>query len=469
MIFANLLFIYLFLPLNVVLYYISKNTAYRNAVLILFSFIFYAWGEPVWVVMLMASAMCDYMHGRIIEKYRGTWVMKLALISSLAINLGLLITFKYSGFFAQSINTLLGTSLAVPTLSLPIGISFYTFQTLSYVIDVYRGDTKAQNNPFYYLLYLSMYFQLVAGPVVRYSDIAAEIRNRQTTILDFSEGFTRFVIGLSKKVLIANAAGKLVVELLDGDLSRLTVAGAWLGAVMYTFQIYYDFSAYSDMAIGLGRMFGFHFKENFRYPYISKSVTEFWRRWHISLSSFFRDYVYIPLGGNRKHQYLNLAVVWFLTGLWHGASWNFILWGVYYGLFIACERLFLGKFIAKLPALFQHIYLLLVVLVGWMLFYFTDFSRLGTFLSVMFGLNGNAVWNSNFPVMFFNNIIFLAVALLFCMPVVTWAKKFVIRYLKGSAAKLAMLCQLPMNVALLILCTSQLVGETYNAFLYYRF
>ena len=355
MVFANLLFIYLFLPLNILFYFLSKKLVYRNLVLVAFSFLFYAWGEPVWFLLLLTSAAFDYMHGRLIERYRGTWAAKAALASSLALNLGLLGTFKYSGFLVQNLNALLGTAFPVPAFALPIGISFYTFQTISYVVDVYRGDARAQPNPVYYLLYLSMYHQLVAGPVVRYADVAREITARKTDAVSFSEGLTRVCFGLAKKVLVANTAGSLADKFLLAPASGLSVGGAWFGAAMFTLQIYYDFSGYSDMAIGLGRMFGFHYKENFNYPYVARSATEFWRRWHISLSSFFRDYVYIPLGGNRKHQYLNLLAVWLLTGLWHGASWNFILWGLYYGAFIALERLFLGDLLDRLPAVFGHL------------------------------------------------------------------------------------------------------------------
>lgn len=467
MVFANLLFIYLFLPLNILLYFLSKKIVWRNLVLVAFSFVFYAWGEPVWVMLLLFSASFDYMHGRMIERYRGTWLAKAAVVSSLVINLSLLGTFKYSGFFVRNLNAVFGTQLLVPSFALPIGISFYTFQTISYVIDVYRGDTKAQTNPVYYLLYLSMYHQLVAGPIVRYRDIDREICSRATDAAAFSEGLTRFIFGLAKKVLIANTAGDLASQYLDGDLAGLTVAGAWFGTLLFSLQIYYDFSGYSDMAIGLGRIFGFHYRENFNYPYISKSATEFWRRWHISLGSFFRDYVYIPLGGNRRHQYLNLAIVWFLTGLWHGASWNFILWGLYFGALIALEKKFLHQALERIPAFFSHLYLLLLAALGWVLFYFTDMKRLGQFLRILFG--GAPLWDSRVEISIVNNLFWLLAAILFCAPIVKSVKAFVSKWLNGNQLSVALICQTAVNVMLLTVSTAMLVGQSYNPFLYYRF
>ncbi len=469
MVFANLLFIYLFLPLNILFYFLSKKLVDRNLVLVAFSFLFYAWGEPVWFLLLLTSAAFDYMHGRLIERYRGTWAAKAALASSLALNLGLLGTFKYSGFLVQNLNALLGTAFPVPAFALPIGISFYTFQTISYVVDVYRGDARAQPNPVYYLLYLSMYHQLVAGPVVRYADVAREITTRTTDAVSFSEGLTRVCFGLAKKVLVANTAGSLADKFLLAPASGLSVGGAWFGAAMFTLQIYYDFSGYSDMAIGLGRMFGFHYKENFNYPYVARSATEFWRRWHISLSSFFRDYVYIPLGGNRKHQYLNLLAVWLLTGLWHGASWNFILWGLYYGAFIALERLFLGDLLDRLPAVFGHLYLLLLATTGWVIFYFTDLGKLGGYLSVMFGLSGARGWDSNVQITLLNNIFWVALAAFFCMPAVKWLKRAVSERLDPGKSAVLLALSPALCFLLLIVCTAQLVGQSYNPFLYYRF
>lgn len=344
MVFSNTLFLYLFLPINLILYYAVKSRKWENFILIIFSLAFYAWGEPVWIFLLIFSSLVDYGHGLFIEKYRGTKLAKIGLLSSICINLGLLITFKYSAFLYENLNNIFNLSLEIPKFSLPIGISFYTFQTLSYTVDVYKGEVKAQKHFSKFLMYVSLYHQLVAGPIVRYSDVEEEIESRVTTVENFSSGISRFTIGLAKKVLIANVAGQFVTQYMNSDLSSITVLEAWFGIAMFTIQIYFDFSGYSDMAIGLGKMFGFTYMENFNYPYISKSATEFWRRWHISLGSFFRDYVYIPLGGNRKNMIFNLFVVWFLTGIWHGASWNFILWGLYFGILVYLEKRFYLEF-----------------------------------------------------------------------------------------------------------------------------
>lgn len=469
MVFSNLFFIYVFLPLNILLYFLTKKIAYRNTVLIAFSLFFYAWGEPVWVFLLILTAFLDYRQGLIIEAHRGTFRAKLALAGSLAVDLGLLILFKYSGFLVENINAVLGIGLPVPQFSLPIGISFYTFQTLSYIIDVYRGQVGAQNSFWKYLMYLSSYHQLVAGPIVRYSDIAAEIENRSVTQKDISEGITRFCVGLAKKVMVANVAGKFVVQYMDAELSSLSVAGAWMGAFMFTLQIYYDFSGYSDMAIGLGRIFGFHYHMNFNYPYIAKSVTDFWRRWHMSLSSFFRDYVYIPLGGNRKHQILNILIVWFLTGLWHGASWNFVLWGVFYGLLLIAEKTFLLKALERVPGVVSHLYLLFVTLLGWTLFYTTDISRLGGYFKVMFGLGGAPLVDSQLSIGLANNLFWIIVAVVFCMPVTQGIKKHLEERAGVLQQAAAQFGSILMNMGLLFACTAMLVGQSYNPFLYFRF
>ena len=394
MVFANLFFLYIFLPVNLILYYATRSYAVRNFVLVAMSFLFYAWGEPVWVLLLLASGFMVWFCSLLVERFAGTRRGKAALIFAVTISLSLLGIFKYSGFLIENINAVLPLSLPVPQFSLPIGISFYTFQMISYIVDVYRGDVKAQPSFLRFIMYVSMYFQLVAGPIVRYSDVAWEIDHRTANANDISHGITRFCIGLLKKVAVANVAGSLLVQYMDGDLTKVTVLGSWFGAVLFMLQIYYDFSGYSDMAIGLGLMFGFHFVENFNYPYIAKTATEFWRRWHISLSSFLRDYLYIPLGGNRSHAWRNLFVVWFATGLWHGASWNFILWGLFFGVLIALERLGLRNLLEKLPGFISHFYLLFVVLISWVIFYFTDLSRAAQYLGIMFGLSGQPLTNS---------------------------------------------------------------------------
>lgn len=472
MVFSNLFFIYLFLPLNLILYYVVPNKTWKNVVLLLFSLFFYSWGEPVWVFLLMLTAFLDYTWAKCIEYFNLTGQQrrkKMALIASLVFDLGMLGVFKYSGFVVENINLLTGLSLPVPKIALPIGISFYTFQTISYVLDVYRGQVAAQKRYYKYLMYLSSYHQLVAGPIVRYSDVAAEIENRTVSAQDFSEGITRFCLGLTKKVVVANVAGSLAGNYLDADLASLSVAGAWFGVLLYTLQIYYDFSAYSDMAIGLGRMFGFHYHQNFNYPYIAKSVTEFWRRWHISLSSFFRDYVYIPLGGKYRHQIFNICVVWFLTGLWHGASWNFILWGVFYGALLIVEKLGLLKVLEKIPSVFSHLYLLFLTLIGWTIFYTTDLGKLGGYFGVMFGLSGNAFSDPQLSITFMNNLFWLIAAVLFCMPITQLVKRWAqTQRSEGVRAGISIVNAI-MNVMLLFVCTAMLVGDSYNPFLYFRF
>ncbi len=472
MVFSNLFFIYLFLPLNLILYYAVPNKTWKNVVLLLFSLFFYSWGEPVWVFLLMLTAFLDYTWAKCIEYFNLTGQQrrkKMALIASLVFDLGMLGVFKYSGFVVENINLLTGFSLPVPQIALPIGISFYTFQTISYVLDVYRGQVAAQKRYYKYLMYLSSYHQLVAGPIVRYSDVAAEIENRTVSAQDFSEGITRFCLGLTKKVVVANVAGSLAGNYLDADLASLSVAGAWFGVLLYTLQIYYDFSAYSDMAIGLGRMFGFHYHQNFNYPYIAKSVTEFWRRWHISLSSFFRDYVYIPLGGKYRHQIFNICVVWFLTGLWHGASWNFILWGVFYGALLIVEKLGLLKVLEKIPSVFSHFYLLFLTLIGWTIFYTTDLGKLGGYFGVMFGLSSNALSDPQLSITFMNNLFWLIAAVLFCMPITQLVKRWAqAQRSEGVRAGISIVNAI-MNVMLLFVCTAMLVGDSYNPFLYFRF
>ena len=472
MVFSNLFFIYLFLPLNLILYYAVPNKTWKNVVLLLFSLFFYSWGEPVWVFLLMLTAFLDYTWAKCIEYFHLTGQQrrkKIALIASLVFDLGMLGVFKYSGFVVENINLLTGLSLPVPKIALPIGISFYTFQTISYVLDVYRGQVAAQKRYYKYLMYLSSYHQLVAGPIVRYSDVAAEIENRTVSAQDFSEGITRFCLGLTKKVVVANVAGSLAGNYLDADLASLSVAGAWFGVLLYTLQIYYDFSAYSDMAIGLGRMFGFHYHQNFNYPYIAKSVTEFWRRWHISLSSFFRDYVYIPLGGKYRHQIFNICVVWFLTGLWHGASWNFILWGVFYGALLIVEKLGLLKVLEKIPSVFSHLYLLFLTLIGWTIFYTTDLGKLLGYFGVMFGLSDNALSDPQLSITFMNNLFWLVAAVLFCMPITQLVKRWAqAQRSEGVRAGISIVNAI-MNVMLLFVCTAMLVGDSYNPFLYFRF
>ena len=471
MVFANLFFLYIFLPVNLILYYATRSYAVRNFVLVAMSFLFYAWGEPVWVLLLLASGFMVWLCSLLVERFAGTRRGKAALILAVTISLSLLGIFKYSGVLIENINAVLPLSLPVPQFSLPIGISFYTFQMISYIVDVYRGDVKAQPSFLRFIMYVSMYFQLVAGPIVRYSDVAWEIDHRTANANDISHGITRFCIGLLKKVAVANVAGSLLVQYMDGDLTKVTVLGSWFGAVLFMLQIYYDFSGYSDMAIGLGLMFGFHFVENFNYPYIAKTATEFWRRWHISLSSFLRDYLYIPLGGNRSHAWRNLFVVWFATGLWHGASWNFILWGLFFGVLIALERLGLRNLLEKLPGFISHFYLLFVVLISWVIFYFTDLSLAAQYLGIMFGLSGQPLTNSQTLLALEGNLFWLILAVVFCLPLARIASQQITAAAAVSRPRQIILGILVpvMNLGILLICTAMLSGQSYNPFLYYRF
>lgn len=467
MVFSSLIFLFIFFPLTLFLYFIARNIKTKNFILVVASLIFYSWGEPVWVILLIFSSILDYTVSQAIEKHRNKPVTKFYLAVSVIVNLGLLAIFKYSGFFISTINSAFGLSLPEPTFSLPIGISFYTFQTMSYSIDVYRGNVKAQKSFMNFLMFVSLFPQLIAGPIVRYSDIEDQISERAVTTEAFSAGMTRFMAGLGKKVLIANYAGSLATSLLK-DIDSAAVMSVWFGVLFYAFQIYFDFSGYSDMAIGLGKMFGFDYPENFKYPYISTSITEFWRRWHITLSSFFRDYVYIPLGGNRvgvPRQILNLFIVWGLTGLWHGASWNFVLWGLYYFFFLCLEKFILKKFLAKIPSPIRWLYSMSVVLVGWMVFYFDDFQTLITAFSVAFGHTGNAFTDPVSETLVINNIPFILIAAIASTPVLNIVRRLV----EKSSPLTESILIIVYNIVMLILCVASLVGSTYNPFLYFRF
>lgn len=443
--------------------------------LIIFSLAFYGWGEPIWISLLILSSLVDWGNSIFIEKHRGTKWAKIGVTFTVVFNLALLATFKYDQFIVDQVNALLGTSFSAPGYALPLGISFYTFHTISYVVDVYRGDIKAQRNFPNFLMYVSLFSSLVAGPIIRYAHVEKEIYGRKESFTDFSLGVTRFCIGLFKKVVIANIAAELVRKYMGDhsdpltftELASLSSWEAWFGLLMFAIQIYFDFSGYSDMAIGLGRMFGFHFRENFNYPYISKSIGEFWRRWHISLGSIFRDYVYIPLGGNKKRVYLNLFVVWFLTGMWHGPSWNFIFWGLYFFIFIALERAFLLKLLEKAPAFISHIYALVIIIPGWVIFYFTDTQMLFAYVQKLFsfspGPNGNADLTNTVTA----HLFWLLLALILCMPVYHVVKKWIDQ--KASRVTTYDVLSIGFNVVLLFLCVAQLVGKSYNPFIYFRF
>lgn len=472
MVFSSLFFLCVFLPINIFLYYAVNNNTYKNAVLIVSSLAFYAWGEPIWISVLVLSALFNYFIGVSIERSRGSRKGKGILVLAVAVNLFVLGFFKYFGFITKSINTLLGISVPVISIGLPIGISFYTFKSISYIVDVYRGEVGAQKSFFKFLLYISLFHNLVAGPIVRYKDIEQDIENRALGFESFSNGVSRFIIGLGKKVIIANQANEFSKAFLDMDYSRLPVLGAWAGILLYAIEIYFDFSGYSDMAIGLGKMYGFNYKENFNYPYIAKSVTEFWRRWHISLTSFFKDYVYIPLGGNRKHHVRNMLVVWLLTGLWHGAGWNFVVWGLYFFVLLVIEKYILLKFEKKIPAVFWRLYFVAAILVGWVFFYHTGIDRAFRFLGIMFGINAPSLSSPEVGIFLNSYMIFIVIALVGCTPLM----KSIFDRIKGSLQRIRIgaysvdqLIKSTVNIAILIVSIIMLVGQSYNPFLYFKF
>ncbi len=470
-VFSSLIF--LFLPLCLLAYFCARGMTAKNIVLVIFSFFFYAWGEPVYVFLLLGSAAFNYGMGCLLGKTDSTGKRKGQLILAVAVNLASLAVFKYAGLFVGTFNQLTGLGLPVPKIALPIGISFYTFQAMSYVIDVYRGHVKVQRSFVKFVVYLSMFPQLIAGPIVRYADIEAQMDTRKTTREDLFYGLIRFSTGLAKKILIADHAFGVVSQLLDGVLANTTVVGTWLGVIMFTFQIYFDFSGYSDMAIGLGRIFGFRYNENFNLPYTAASITDFWRRWHISLSTFFRDYVYIPLGGNRKHQVLNMLVVWSLTGLWHGASWNFLLWGLYFFVLLAIEKPLL-KSLKRVPRLLRQLGTMFLVIIGWTIFYFTDFGRLWEAFGNLFGFSGVGFFNTQTRIMLVNNIPLLLLCILGSTPlprILGQAFGLICadKNPNGPKQKVYVVVTYVFCVTLLVLSTISLVGSGFSAFLYYRF
>ena len=480
MVFSDLFFLFVFLPAFLLSYLAAmwvdrqwlstterKSNQAKNLILVCFSLIFYAWGEPVYVFLMLFCVLVNYLAGLMID--RSDRHRKLALVIGLIVNIAILGTFKYLGFLAQCLCDV-GVPVSVPTIALPIGISFYTFQSISYLVDVYRKESPVQRRFPDLLLYISMFPQLIAGPIVRYGTIAEEIHERQVTAEDFADGIYRFLIGLGKKVILANQLSEISDQFLVNGLNSLTTAGAWIGIVAFTLQIYFDFSGYSDMAIGLGRCLGFHFKENFRHPYCCNSITDFWRRWHISLGSFFRDYVYIPLGGNRQHQAVNILVVWFLTCMWHGASWNFIIWGVYFGLIVMIEKYTLLKVHDRIPAVFLHIYSMLLVVAGWGIFYFDNFQQMIVFFQAFFG-NTASLYDFVDESALLNNFWLWLIALFFCLPIRTTVADWFDRWLGDSSVKtfLFFTSRVVVSLAILILSTALLVGATNNAFIYTRF
>ena len=471
-----MMFLLFYLPAVLAVYYLAPNKL-KNLVLFVFSLLFYAWGEPVYVGLMIFSTVLDYTCGLTAERFRGTRKAKIALLVSVVVNLSLLGVFKYADFLIATVNSVFGCALPLLGLPLPIGISFYTFQTMSYTIDVYRGDTKAQRNIISFGAYVSLFPQLIAGPIVRYQTIAEQMDRRTHSSDQFSLGVRRFVCGLAKKVLLANNIGLLWNTISQTDAANLTVLSAWLGLIAFSFQIYFDFSGYSDMAIGLGRMFGFYFLENFNFPYMSKTITEFWRRWHISLSSWFREYVYIPLGGNRKglvRQLFNIMVVWMLTGLWHGANWNFVLWGVYYGVLLMIEKLFLLKWLDKLPNWIGHIYSMFLVVIGWTIFAQTDIHQLGEYLKTMFGMGHVAVADSDFLYFLGSNAVLLVALIAASIDYRVWMRRLKLGkdatvYDTIATSKGWTIAKPVLMVVFLLVSFAFLVGDSYNPFLYFRF
>lgn len=475
MVFSSIVFLCIFFPSVIVLYYVCPRRI-RNFFLLLASLLFYAWGEPKYIVIMLFSTVFDYCNGRLLEffeaKGKKSTLGRLVLIVSVAGNLGILCFFKYTDFIIASVNSLADQSFPLFGLALPIGISFYTFQTMSYTIDVYRGNTPAQHNIISFGMYVCMFPQLIAGPIVRYCDIQKEVDNRQTSFSLCADGMQRFLLGLGKKVLLANQIGALWDEIYGLSQSDMSAALAWLGAAAYTFQIYFDFSGYSDMAIGLGNMFGFHFSENFNYPYESKSITEFWRRWHMTLSKWFLEYVYIPLGGNKNgpaRQAVNLFIVWFLTGLWHGAGWNFIIWGLYFFVLLVMEKFFMLNLLQRIPAVLQHIYALFFIVCGWVIFACDDTPKLIHYLKMLTGSGVPAVnqlalyeWSTHAGF-----LLILAIASTQIM------KKLFCRILeKLSLYATDAVCFWMKSLwclFILFLSIAMLVSGSYNPFLYFRF
>ena len=467
MIFSSLIFTYAFLPLCLICYGLIKPLKGKNAVLIICSLFFYAWGEPVRVGLLLISAAVNYFVGIGIGKLKSDKGQKAALAAGLVFNIGMIAVIKYSGFVMTNINSAFRSALPVPVIAPLAGISFYTFQIMSYIVDCYWGKVEPQKNFFKLLLYISLFPQLIAGPIVRYSTIAEEIDNRHTTLRDYSEGFTRFVVGLAKKVVLADQLHRIVDDFLGGNVGALTVGGTWYGVILYSLYIYFDFSGYSDMAIGIGRIFGFHFNENFDHPYLCKDITEFWQRWHISLGTFFRDYLLPITFFGHRNKYLSLALVWLCTGIWHGASWNYVIWGVYYGLFILLEELIGKKRMKKIPVVIRHIYSKLVIIIGFGIFYFEDVGKLGLFLRNLTPANPNG-WGSVVELISLCNNLFLIIIAIICtFPLMKWFGKL---SEKSDGAKTAVsVAGTAVSVCLLVLSSILMVDATTQAFLYWHF
>lgn len=468
MLFSSIVFLFSFLPAVMILYYLLP-VRFRNVILLLASLVFYAWGEPVYLFLMLLSILFNYFSGLdIARNLQDKRAAKRSLVFNLIINLAVLGFFKYEGFVLDTLNGILPVHISYHALPLPIGISFYTFQILSYIIDVYRGNVKVQTNLPNFALYVTMFPQLIAGPIVQYADVDEQLASREVSRTKFGEGSMYFIRGLAKKVLLANTSGMIFTEVSGLAKGNIAVMTAWLGAFAYMFQIYFDFSGYSDMAIGLGKMFGFEFNMNFNYPYVSKSITEFWRRWHISLSSWFRDYVYIPLGGNRvskiKH-IRNLLIVWFLTGLWHGAAWNFVAWGLYYGVILIIEKYLLSPVLDRLPDVVRHIYSIVLVVIGWVLFFSSSFGQAADYIRVMFGAGAHGFADRESMYLLTSNLILWLILIFGSTPLVHFRYEQMLRTKKWNTT----IINSVVYVALFIVCIAYLVTETYNPFLYFRF
>lgn len=466
MVFSSIVFLYIFLPIMLLLYFIVPSK-FKNAIMILASLVFFAWGEIRYIFIMLLLAIMDFFCGRKITQYADNKKKRLLyLLIDVIVNLLILFFFKYADFIISNINTITGLNLPLLNIPLPIGVSFNTFQSLSYIIDVYKGTVKCEKSFYNYLTYTTLFPQIIAGPIVRYETVDEELETKNISLDNFSKGMKRFIIGLGKKVLIANNVGALWHTIEIGNYSELSALFAWTGIIAFALQIYFDFSGYSDMAIGLAKIFGMDFDENFNYPYISRSITEFWRRWHITLSSWFKDYIYIPLGGNRKgfaKQIRNILIVWFLTGAWHGASWNFILWGVYFGIILILEKLFILKLLEKLPKIIRHLYSIVLILVGWAIFAFEDLSKVINYIKAMFA--NNIAYNSE-AVYYFNNYIFIIVIGIICS-IPLW-KKLKEKIDSKNSKVLEFVTSLG-YVLILILATASLVTDSFNPFLYFRF
>ncbi len=471
MLFSSITFLYYFLPIVIVIYFLVPKKL-KNFVLLISSLFFYFVGEPVYSLLMIGSSLSGWVHGLLIEKFRGTKWSKVALISSLVVGLGLLGFFKYSNFFITNVNNIFHTEIGLLSIALPIGISFYTFQILSYTIDLYRGEAKVQKNPLDFATYVALFPQLIAGPIVRYATVQDELENRTHSFENIAYGVGRFAIGLGKKIILSNTLAEFG-NILAG-LTEKTVLSYWIAAIAFTLQIYFDFSGYSDMAIGLGRVFGFHFLENFNYPYMSKSISEFWRRWHMSLGTWFKDYVYIPLGGNRVPKwrwFINTMIVWMLTGFWHGAEWNFIIWGLYFGVILILEKWFILKWFKKLPKVLEcivsHVYAIFLTIIGFVIFNETSLKGVGTSISAMFG--GQKLDFSNEVTLYYlrSYIVVIIIAAICATPLL---KNIITRICSNKVGNTVISVLQPIcYIAILFICTASLINGSFNPFIYFRF